>query len=56
MVYKIYRNKLKHLLKAAEKKYYSDLVLVNKTNSKKMWSIITNVINRNKRQYINIQT
>ena len=49
MVYKNYRNKLKHLLKAAEKKYYSDLVLINKS----MWSIIKNIINRNKRKYIN---
>ena len=53
MVYKNYRNKLKHLLKAAEKKYYSDLVLINKSNSKKMWSIIKNIINRNKRKYTN---
>ena len=53
MFYKNYRNKLKHLLKAAEKKYYSDLILVNKSNSKKMWSIIKNIINRNKRKYIN---
>ena len=53
MVYKNYRNKLRHLLKAAEKKYYSDLVLVNKSNSKKMWSIIKNIINRNKKKYIN---
>ena len=30
MVYKNYRNKLKHLLKAAEKMYYSDLILINK--------------------------
>ena len=53
MVYKNYRNKLKHLLKAAEKKYYSDLVLINKNNSKKMWSIIKNIINHNKRKYTN---
>ena len=53
MVYKNYRNKLKHLLKAAEKKYYSDLKLVNKSNSTKMWSIIKNIINRKKRKYIN---
>ena len=51
MVYKNYRNKLRHLLKAAEKKYYSDLVLVNNSNSKKMWSIIKNIINRNKKVY-----
>ena len=53
MVYKNYRNKLKHLLKAAEKKYYSDLVLINKSNSRKMWSIIKNMIIHNKRKYIN---
>ena len=52
MVYKNYRNKLRHLLKAAEKKYYSDLVLVNKSNSKRMWSIIKNMINRNQKKYI----
>ena len=52
MVYKNYRNTLKHLLKAAEKKYYSDLILLNKSNSKKMWSIPKNIINRNKEKYI----
>ena len=53
MVYKNYRNTLKHLLKAAEKKYYSELILLNKSNSKKMWSIIKNIINRNKEKYTN---
>ena len=49
MVNKNYHYKLRHLLKAAEKKYYSDLVQVNKSNSTKMWSIIKNMINRNKK-------
>ena len=53
MVYKNYRKTLKHLFKAAEKKCYSELILLNKSNSKKMWSILKKIINRNKEKYIN---
>ena len=47
--YKEYRNKLKKVLKAAEKKHHCDILIQNKTNSKKMWNVIKNVINRNKK-------
>ena len=36
-------------MRAAEKKYYTDQIMENKQNSKKLWSIIKHVINRNKR-------
>ena len=39
MVYRNYRNKLKYLLKAAEKKYYSDLILLNKSNQSQLSKI-----------------
>ena len=48
-VYKNYRNHLKRLLKAAEKKYYSDLISKYKIDSKRVWSIIKTVINKNKK-------
>ena len=37
-------------MKAAEKKHYCDILIQNKTNSKKMWNIIKDVINRNKKK------
>jgi hypothetical protein len=46
LVYKKYRNKLNHLLKAAERKYYRDLIMSNKNNSGKIWSIIKQLINK----------
>ena len=48
-VYKNYRNCLKKLLKAAEKKYYNDLISKYKNDSKEVWSIIKTVINKNKK-------
>ena len=36
-------------MRAAEKKYYTDQIMENKQNSKKIWSIIKHVINKNKR-------
>ena len=48
-VYKDYRNCLKKLLKAAEKKYYNDLISKYKNDSNKVWSIIKTVINKNKK-------
>ena len=37
-------------MKAAEKKHYCDILIQNKANSKKMWNIIEDVINRNKKK------
>ena len=39
----------KKVLKAAEKKHHCDILIQNKTNSKKVWNVIKNVINRNKK-------
>ena len=47
--YKLYRNTLKRLLKAAEKIFYCDLILQYKGDSKKIWSIIKTTINKNKK-------
>jgi hypothetical protein len=46
LVYKKYRNKLNHLLKAAERKHYRDLIMINKNNSGKIWSIMKQLINK----------
>ena len=46
--YNIYRNKLNHLLKQAEKKHYSDLLEANKDSMKKTWQIMKNIVNKNK--------
>ena len=48
LTYKSYRNKLHHILKFAEKKYYADLLEANKSNLKKTRNILKGMINRNK--------
>jgi hypothetical protein len=54
--YKKFKNRLNHILKAAERKYYQDLIMTHKSDLKKNWSIIKNVINKNKaRNKPNIQ-
>ena len=35
--YKIYRNKIHHVLRSAERKYYHDLLVEHKSNLKKSW-------------------
>ena len=52
MRYKAYKNQLSRLLKAAEKSYYKDLLLSNKDNMRKSWSIIKNVIGKYKKAII----
>jgi hypothetical protein len=57
-VYKNYRNRLNKLLKNAEREYYNNLLMENKINTKKKWSIIKEVINKKRiskyPQYFNI--
>ena len=53
VTYKEYRNKLKCLLKAAEKKHYCDLLIKYKTNAKMAWEIIKGVIDRNRKVKVN---
>ena len=38
--YRMYRNKLNHLIRKAERKYYQDMLLENKSNLKKSWHIL----------------
>ena len=45
--YKAYRNNLSHILKKAEKQHYTDLLTANKSNLKKTWQIMKNVVNKN---------
>ena len=46
---KSYRNKLTHLLRIAEKQYYTTYCDNNKQNISKLWKIINyNVIGKNK--------
>ena len=46
--YSMYRNKLNHILRSAERKYYQDLLIEHKTNVKKSWQIIKGIINKRK--------
>ena len=44
--YKLYKNKLVGILRVAKKNYYSELLELNKGNTKETWSIIKEVINK----------
>ena len=50
--YKIYRNKLKHVLIKEEKRYYANLLEFNKSNMKKTWSILKEIVNKGKQSQI----
>ena len=49
--YTQYRNRLKSVMKAAEKQHYSLLMTVHKNNLKKSWKVIKEVINKNKANF-----
>ena len=46
--YKDYRNKLNKMIKATEKNYYQEKLEMNKTDMRKTWTIIKEVIGKNK--------
>ena len=50
--YKIYRNKLNHLLKISEKKHFQELLNSSKDNMKKTWQIMKNIVNKGKSKQI----
>lgn len=50
--YKRFRNRLNHTLKAAERKYYKDLLCEYKSNLKKSWQILKSIINKRKSRTI----
>lgn len=53
--YKLYRNKLTKLIKHAEKKHYEALLEANKSNLKKTWSILKDIINKKRKQKMQIK-
>ena len=48
VAYKYYRNKLNNVLKIAERKHYADIIEQNKSNLRKTWAIMKELINKNK--------
>ena len=54
--YKTYRNKLNHILRFNQRQYYQTQLDLNKNNLRKSWSIINNVINRNKKARIKTES
>ena len=55
VMYKTYRNKLKHVLAKAEKDHYANLLEANKSNMKKTWGILKDIINKNKANKVQSQ-
>ena len=55
ITYKIYKNKLNQVLKAAESEYYSKQLEINKHNIKKTWDVIKGVINKKKNTQVQDQ-
>ena len=51
--YKQYRNKLNHLLRIGEKEYLKEQLWKHKSNMRKTWEIIKNVINKNRNSSTN---
>ena len=47
--YKIYKTNLNRLLKQTERRHYHELLKTYQNNSRKMWSVIKDVINKNKK-------
>ena len=45
--YKQYMNKLNHLVRIGEKEYLKEQLWKHKSNMRKTWGIIKNVINKN---------
>ena len=51
--YRLYRNRLHHLLRSVERKYYHDLLVEHKSYLKQSWKIIKFVINKCKYHPLN---
>ena len=47
--YNVYRRNLRKLLRASEKKYHCELLSKYKNNSKRLWAVIKNVINKKRK-------
>ena len=46
--YKLFRNKLNHVLKIDENIYYREFIISHKDNTRKSWSIIKDMINKHR--------
>lgn len=44
--YTNYRNKLTHIVRKHKMKYYSDLITASQGDSKKLWKVLNNILNR----------
>ena len=53
--YKTYRNKLKNVLAKAEKDHFAKLLEANKSNMKKTWMILKDIINNNRQSRVQSQ-
>ena len=51
--YKLYRNKLNHILRITEIKYYQDLLSEHQSNVKKLWQEFKTIINKRKYKPVN---
>jgi hypothetical protein len=47
-IYKKYKNKLNHVIKVAEKKYYEEQLIKYKHDTKVLWKTLNEIMNRNK--------
>ena len=50
--YKCYRNKLKHIIAKAEKDHFAKLLDANKSNMKKTWGVLKDIVNKSKSRKI----
>jgi hypothetical protein len=48
--YKKFKNKLNHIMKSAESNYFQSELEKNQNNMRKSWSLIKDIINRNKKK------
>ena len=46
--YKVFRSNLNKILRKSERDHYDNLLTENKSNLKKMWSVINEIINKRK--------
>lgn len=55
LLYTNYKNKLKCILNKAEKDYYQNLLSANKSNMRKTWNTLKNIINKNRSKKVQSQ-
>ena len=49
-IYKKFKNKLSHILKTAERKFYQDELIKNQNNLRKSWDVLKQIINKKKKK------